>query len=605
MDTLKGAINILTDKSDPANPIYKTLYPKTISSQVEGFDDRVKDLVGDTITVSGTAGSRKTIIGNLEADQITTSSGNAINATVTNATNATTATNDSTGQAITGYIGAVSSVAGALNQIVVKTGAEVSTSAAGTTITINNVENAQKDTYGTNLTSYIGSVSAGAASNQVVVKTGANLHDGAAGTTITIDNVANATNANTATSAGKLSNSYTINGMPFTGEANIANYVTCSSDATAVTKAVTLTGFVLATGASLKVKFTNGNTATDATLQINTNTAKAIYYQGAAVTSGLIVANATIELVYNGTQFDIVGIIGSGSGGSSQTGVGIPTTPTDLVYDGTLKTPFSGVDTAAMTKSGTYEASEAGTYTATFTLKAGYYWTDDGSTSIKNIEWTIERAEISTVPSQADTATLIYDGSAKQPTSWNNYNSTQLTLSCSNQINAGSSYTATFTPTANYQWSTSIQTDTTAAKTVNWAIAQATPTLSISPTATTKALSLGETYSVTVTSNTDGAIRISSASTSIASLSATTVTTGNSFTITGTATGTSVVTVTTTAGANYKAVTSNKTISVTVTVPAYGIQYTTAGGHVRGTNWKNVDATGTVMTIADSNRYVM
>lgn len=112
----------------------------------------------------------------------------------------------------------------------------------------------------------------------------------------------------------------------------------------------------------------------------------------------------------------------------------------------------------------------AGEYTATFTPRENFRWSD-GSFSGKNYKWTISRAIISTVPSQS--GTLTYTGYSQTPT-WNNYNSNQLTLNVSSQINAGTYY-ATFTPTSNYQWSGG----SISAKSVSWKINKASQIISV------------------------------------------------------------------------------------------------------------------------------
>ncbi|WP_294622861.1 hypothetical protein, partial [uncultured Bilophila sp.] len=72
-------------------------------------------------------------------------------------------------------------------------------------------------------------------------------------------------------------------------------------------KAVPLTGFTLATGAVVRVKFTVTNTAASPTLNVASTGAKPLYYRGAAVAAGTLAANRTYEFVYNGTQYELVG----------------------------------------------------------------------------------------------------------------------------------------------------------------------------------------------------------------------------------------------------------------------------------------------------------
>ena len=108
-------------------------------------------------------------------------------------------------------------------------------------------------------------------------------------------------------SVGKLSTKRTIDGVQFDGEANIHHYGACSTAAGTAAKTVALSGFVLATGAEVTVKFSATNTAANPTLNVNSTGAKPIRYKNAAVPSGYIVANKTYRLVYDGTYWQIVG----------------------------------------------------------------------------------------------------------------------------------------------------------------------------------------------------------------------------------------------------------------------------------------------------------
>ena len=111
-------------------------------------------------------------------------------------------------------------------------------------------------------------------------------------------------NAGTAT---KWATKRTVDGVQMDGSANVHHYGTCSTAAATAEKAVALTGFVLATGAVIRVKFTVTNTAANPTLNVNATGAKPVYYRGAAITAGTLAANRTYEFVYNGTQYELVG----------------------------------------------------------------------------------------------------------------------------------------------------------------------------------------------------------------------------------------------------------------------------------------------------------
>lgn len=107
-------------------------------------------------------------------------------------------------------------------------------------------------------------------------------------------------NAATATSR-------TIDGVAFNHSANITHYATSSTAAATAAKVAALTGFALATGASLKVKFTVTNTAANPTLNVNSTGAKAIFYRGSAITAGTLATNRVYEFIYDGTNYELVG----------------------------------------------------------------------------------------------------------------------------------------------------------------------------------------------------------------------------------------------------------------------------------------------------------
>ena len=126
----------------------------------------------------------------------------------------------------------------------------------------------------------------------------------------------------TASTATKLATARTVDGVSFDGSANITHYGSCSTAAATVAKTVACTGFTLATGAEINVKFTVTNTAANPTLNVNSTGAKAIYYRGAAINAGYLAANRTYRFVYNGTQYELIGDIDTNSTGYLSTGGG-------------------------------------------------------------------------------------------------------------------------------------------------------------------------------------------------------------------------------------------------------------------------------------------
>lgn len=167
---------------------------------------------------------------------------------------------------------------------------------------------------------------------------------------------------------------------------------TCSTSAATAAKKVTVSDFELESGKSVIVKFANGNSADNITLNVNNTGAKPIYQNGEAVSSSAIEENGTYLLVYNGTQYDIVG----GAAGTPEpivVNIPVKDTSVTLTYDGTEQSiPWDGtVDTANILFSGD-TATNAGSYTCTATLKsANATWSDD-STEPKTYTWSIGKA---------------------------------------------------------------------------------------------------------------------------------------------------------------------------------------------------------------------
>ena len=128
--------------------------------------------------------------------------------------------------------------------------------------------------------------------------------------------------ANYAVSALKLTDTY-VNTLP---------YNTCSIAADTATKTVDAGTFSLETGAMVVVKFTNTNTAANPTLNVSSTGAKAIYYNGAAITSGYLKANRVYTFVYNGTQWDLIGDIDTDSDTDTKVTQSASSTSSTTVY---------------------------------------------------------------------------------------------------------------------------------------------------------------------------------------------------------------------------------------------------------------------------------
>lgn len=112
-----------------------------------------------------------------------------------------------------------------------------------------------------------------------------------------------------------------INGNMDTLDAAFALYAVCSTAAGTAAKTVTISGFRLFTGSVAYIKFAVKNTAANPTLNISGTGAKAIWYQGAAISSAYLNANRTYAFVYDGSVYQLIGDINTDTQYSAGTGL--------------------------------------------------------------------------------------------------------------------------------------------------------------------------------------------------------------------------------------------------------------------------------------------
>lgn len=137
-----------------------------------------------------------------------------------------------------------------------------------------------------------------------------------------------------------------------------------------------------------------------------------------------------------------------------------------LTYNGAEQSPaWEGFDAENSTISGDTSATDAGGYTAVFTLKLGVW--EDGTKNPKAVPWSIARAVIPALPVQS--GTLTYTGNPQSP-ALSGYDPAKMTLGGTTTATDAGEYTASVTPTANYCWADG----STGAKTVTWRIAGVT-----------------------------------------------------------------------------------------------------------------------------------
>jgi len=97
-------------------------------------------------------------------------------------------------------------------------------------------------------------------------------------------------------------------------------YGTCSTAVGTAAKTVSMSSYALVAHGICAIKFTNGNTAANPTLNINSKGAKAIYWNGAACPTNLIKPNDVVIMMYS-TQYHIVGIYNGNRGFATTTPV--------------------------------------------------------------------------------------------------------------------------------------------------------------------------------------------------------------------------------------------------------------------------------------------
>lgn len=86
-------------------------------------------------------------------------------------------------------------------------------------------------------------------------------------------------------------------------------YAVCETAAATAAKTATVTNFSLETGAQVRIKFTYANTVASPTLNINSAGAKAIHWHSVTLPSSQYwVAGSVLDFVYNGTQWDLIGV---------------------------------------------------------------------------------------------------------------------------------------------------------------------------------------------------------------------------------------------------------------------------------------------------------
>ena len=85
-------------------------------------------------------------------------------------------------------------------------------------------------------------------------------------------------------------------------------YGTCATAAATTAKVVTMSNYTLSTGGIVSVKFTYANTASNATMNINSKGAKNIRYKNSNIASNVIQAGDTATFIYDGSYYHLLAI---------------------------------------------------------------------------------------------------------------------------------------------------------------------------------------------------------------------------------------------------------------------------------------------------------
>lgn len=250
--------------------------------------------------------------------------------------------------------------------------------------------------------------------------------------------------------------------------------------------------------------------------------------------------------------FNMVG----GGGGVRLVSIAVTTPPAKTVYEYGDSFQSAGMVVTATYSDGASAAVSnyiisPTTFTSVGSQSVTISYTEHGVTKTSTTAVTVNKKTISAVPSQS--GALTYNGSSQSPT-WSGYSATQMTIGGTTSGTNAGSYTATFTPKANYRW----PDGTTTAKNVTWTIGKASGSLSISPTTLTLDSST-TSASIAVTKAGDGVISAVSSAPGIATASVS----GSTVTVTGKASGSATITVSVAEGTNHTAPAS-KSCAVTV-----------------------------------------
>lgn len=223
-------------------------------------------------------------------------------------------------------------------------------------------------------------------------------------------------NATTAIPLSQLDNNYSVITASINDANTYSNYAADSGSANAYVVALANVSTTYTAGLRIQFKAANTNSGAS-TLNVNSQGAKNIYLNNAAVSANVIQANAVIDCIYDGTQFQIISNPGTlpsvpvtaAQGGTGQTSL---TANNVILGNGTSAVQFvaPGTNGNVLTSNGTTWISQ--TPASGVSLSANNTWTGTqtfaGTSSvISHVMY--NAAEVATVSATAATGTINYD----------------------------------------------------------------------------------------------------------------------------------------------------------------------------------------------------
>ncbi|MBR1646036.1 MAG: hypothetical protein IJ685_04570 [Selenomonadaceae bacterium] len=271
------------------------------------------------------------------------------------------------------------------------------------------------------------------------------------------------------------------------------------------------------------------------------------------------------------------------SGGGGVIYLSTPEQTGSLTYNGSEQSPaWLNYSSEQMAIGGTTAATEAGTYTTTFTPQGLCAWLD-GTSNTKQVTWTIAKAALN-LSATIDGA--VGYGSTGTISVTGNAGNGEVTATSSNDtiVDVQSASTDSVTVQAAGVSNNDVTITINVAETTNYLAGSTTCAVSTEKGTCTMTLSetsgivgLDDTATITVTTPSDGTLSVTSSDTEVA----TATISGNTVTVTGKGAGNAIITVSQAAGTNYNAPES-QTFSATVQI--------VVGNTLNETSWSTISA---------------